>query len=412
MRAITSSGSLRRLFGISIAARLPLAMLTVGLTVHIQHLTGSFAAAGVVTAAYGLALGLGGPVLGRTIDRRGQTAVLVAAGVTGSLLLGAIAALPRGIPLAVPIALAFGVGVAAPPVDACLRALLPSLIADASALSAAYAFEAAILELTWVCGPPILLGVGALWSTGGALAAAAVVLLAFTLAFALQPASRGWKPAIVTERSRGGSLRAPGMRTLTLVLLGVGVLLGADEVALTAAARALDGTTAAAAPLLALWGAGSFIGGLIVTRFAGAQRSATGFVVWLGALAAGHLALIPAAGSAGALAATLLLAGVAISPAESAAYSMVDAVAPAGTVTEAFSWLLTALALGSALGAAAGGVLVERFGPAAGLGLGAGAGVLATLLAAARARTLTLEGPIRRSGAGTSACPTRPATRP
>ena len=49
------------------------------------------------------------------------------------------------------------------------------------------------------------------------------------------------------------------MRTLTIVLFAVGVLLGADEVAVTAAAKTLDSATAAA-PLFALWGAGSFVG--------------------------------------------------------------------------------------------------------------------------------------------------------
>ena len=53
-------------------------MLSIGLLVHAQHLTGSFAAAGVVTGVYAIALGVGGPLLGQLVDRRGQTLVLVA----------------------------------------------------------------------------------------------------------------------------------------------------------------------------------------------------------------------------------------------------------------------------------------------------------------------------------------------
>ena len=52
-------------------------MLSIGLLVHAQHLTGSFAAAGLVAGAYAVALGVGGPLLGRLVDRRGQTPVLL-----------------------------------------------------------------------------------------------------------------------------------------------------------------------------------------------------------------------------------------------------------------------------------------------------------------------------------------------
>ena len=39
-------------FALSIVARLPLPMLSIGLLVHTEHLTGSFAVAGVVTAVF------------------------------------------------------------------------------------------------------------------------------------------------------------------------------------------------------------------------------------------------------------------------------------------------------------------------------------------------------------------------
>ena len=74
---------------LSIVARLPLAMFSIGLLVHAQRLTGSFAAAGLVTAPYAVALGAGGPLLGRVVDRRGQTLVLVAAAGVSAVLLAA-----------------------------------------------------------------------------------------------------------------------------------------------------------------------------------------------------------------------------------------------------------------------------------------------------------------------------------
>ena len=376
------------MFATSILARLPLAMLSIGLLVHTRHLTGSFAAAGAVTGVYAIALGVGGPVLGQLVDRRGQTSVLLATATVAAALLVAIAVQPVGASLVVLIALAAGIGLAEPPVGACLRTQLPALLPDRSAVRAAYALEASVLELTYIFGPPLALCIGALWSTGAALAAGGVVLLLATTAFAAQPASRSWRPVPAQRRPRGGSLRAPAMRTLVIVLIAVGVLLGADEVAVVAAAKAL-GSTTAAAPLLAIWGVGSFAGGLLAGRLGGGARTAAGLALVLAALTAGHLALIPAAGSVVALGGVLLLAGATIAPTEATIYAMVEHATPAATMTEAFAWLATAMAVGGAVGAASTGLLVDRAGLTAGFALAGGAGALAVVTTMLRSRTIT-----------------------
>lgn len=389
MPAIVSTPAARRLFGISIAARLPLPMLSIGLLVHAQHLTDSLAAAGIVAAAYAVALGVGGPLLGGIVDRRGQTLVLVASAGVASGVLGTIAVLPVGAPLPALVALAAAIGLSTPPVAAGTRALIPGLLTDPGAARAAYAFEATATEITWIAGPPLALGIGALWSTGAALAAGGAVLLAGTVAFAAQPASRAWRPSGGAERPRGGSLRAPAMRTLVLVLLAVGTVFGAVEVAVTGAAEAL-GSTAAAGPLLGIWGAGSLVGGMIATRLGGAD-SAGGLLLVLGVLAAGHLALVGAAGSVLALAAVLVVAGAAIAPTFAIVYAMVDRVAPAGTATEAFAWLATATAIGGSVGAAAAGVIADHAGPAVAFALAGGAGVVAVVATLLRAGALGAE---------------------
>jgi predicted MFS family arabinose efflux permease len=393
MRSILKSAQIRRLFVLSITARLPLAMLSVGLVVHIQRLTGSFAAAGLTTAAYAVCEGIGGPLLGRLVDRGAQTLVLVTSAAFCSGLLLAIALVPARTPLALLVALAAGTGLATPPVGACLRSQLPTLLPDGDRLQAAYALETSLAELSWVAGPPLMLGVGALWSTGAALAVFGLVLLLATVGFAIEPASRAWRPQNVSARLRGGSLRSPAMRTLIFVLFCFGVLLGADEVAVTASAKTLEGSTGAAAPLFALWGAGSLIGGLIVARLGGGARSALGLVLWLGALTAGHLTLIPAAGSSLALAGVLFIAGATIAPTEASVYGLVEQAAPQGTATEAFAWLATAIAVGSAGGAAGAGALANHSGASAAYLLGAGAGALAALIAMTRVRRPQLSRP-------------------
>ena len=78
MASLRSFPGALRLAAVSIIARLPMAMLSIGLLVHVRHLTGSFAAAGIVAGAFAVSLGVGGPLLGRLVDRRGQTTVLLA----------------------------------------------------------------------------------------------------------------------------------------------------------------------------------------------------------------------------------------------------------------------------------------------------------------------------------------------
>jgi MFS family permease len=375
-----------RLFAISIVARLPLAMLSIALLVHTQRLTGSFGAAGLVTGVYAVALGAGGPLLGGLADRRGQTAVLLSSAVAGAGVLGVIAALRPGTPVAVLAGLAAVVGLASPPVGACLRTLLPRVLADPAAVRHAYAVDASASELTWIFGPPLALGIGALWSTGAALALAGLVLAGATAAFAAQPASRNWRPEPNFQRPRGGALQTPAMRTLVGVLLAVGVLFGAVEVGVAAAAGAL-GSTAAAGPLLGVWGAGSLAGGLLATRLGGAHRAA-GLTAVLAALAAGHLTLVVAAGGVYTLAAALFVAGAAIAPTYAMVYAMIEDAAPAGTVTEAFAWVATAVAIGAAAGAASAGALADHAGATAAFAMAAAAGGCAVLATVARSRTL------------------------
>jgi MFS family permease len=387
MNAISSTSGARRLLFISVVARLPLTMLSIGLLVHTEQLTGSFTAAGIIAGAYAVSLGVGGPLLGGLVDRRGQTAVLAWSAAAAALVVGTMALLPAGTPLPVLGVLSLLCGLATPPVNACVRALFPDLLEDADDVRAAYAIDASAVELTWISGPPLALGLGVLWSTAGALAVAGLVLLVGTAAFAAQPVSRSWRPQAMQRRSDGGALRAPALRTLVVALVAVGALFGAVEVAVAAATEA-GGSSAAAGPLLGIWGAGSLVGGLLAARTGGGAQSAAGLTLVLGALTAGHFALVPAAGSVLAMAAVLLVAGAAIAPAYASIYAMVERAAPDGTVTEAFSWLATATAIGASLGAAVAGALADGAGPEASFMLAAVAGAVATLILIVRAGTL------------------------
>jgi MFS family permease len=387
MHAITSTPGALRLFAISILARLPLPTFSIGLLVHTRHLTGSFAAAGLVAGLYGVGLGVGGPVLGRLVDRCGQTAVLLSAAAVSAGLLAAIGLAPAGAPVPALAVLAFGIGAASPPLGACVRTALPRLLPDPEAVRASYTLDATVSELTWILGPPLVLAAGVATSTGFALAASGALQLLATSAFAAEPASRGWRPAGDACVRPGGCLRSAAMRTLVLAMIAVGALFGAVEVGVTAASAGLGGA-ALAGPLLGLWGVGSLIGGIAAVRAGAGLSGASGLALVLGALACGHLLLVVASGSVLALAAVLVLGGIAIAPTYAVAYALVDDAAPAGTETEAFAWLGTAVQVGAALGSVVAGAAAEHAGPRAAFAFAAVAGAVALALVLGRASSL------------------------
>ncbi|HEY8684723.1 MAG TPA: hypothetical protein VIO57_03855, partial [Chloroflexota bacterium] len=66
--------------------------------------------------------------------------------------------------------------------------------------------------------------------------------------------------------------------------------------------------------------------------------------------------------------------------------------APAGTLTEAFAWLLAAVSIGTTAGSAVAGGLAQGAGPGAVFTFAAGAGVLAVLVTAVGSHTLGAAG--------------------
>src|SRR6516165_8803446 len=109
MKSLASSRAARNLFATSVLARLPDAMLGIGLMVHAQRLTGSFAIAGLVAGVYATAVGIGGPPLGQLVDRGEQTVVLLGSAVAAAALLGMAAILPTHPPIATLLLLGAGI---------------------------------------------------------------------------------------------------------------------------------------------------------------------------------------------------------------------------------------------------------------------------------------------------------------
>ena len=387
MLAVLRLPGVRSAFALSCLGRLHMGALSLLLILHTHDLTGSFARGGVVAGAYTLALGASNPVLARIVDRTGQGLMLRAGAVlsaTGSVVL---VLLPAGSSTLALAACAVVTGAAQPPLGACMRALWPQLTPP-ELRHTALSLEGVANEIVYIAGPVVIVGGIGSWSVPGALIACAAAAVIGNVAFSLHPASRAWRPVADVQRHVAGALRGGGVRVLMAVFALCGLGIGAVEVAVPATLEPL-GEEGLTGPLLGLWGIGSLIGGLAIAR-AGAAANPPRRLGWLlVAWGAAHAALALATGPA-SLAVLLLIAGVAIAPTIVDSNAMLDALAPPGTLTEAFTWTTAGMTAGVAAGAALAGALVESASPALALGVLSGGGVLAGLLVLAAAT-----GPLR-----------------
>jgi MFS family permease len=344
----------------SMLARLPFGMYALALVLYLAHERDSFAVAGLVDGAFGIGAAIGMPLQSRAIDRLGQRRVLLPLALVDAAATGGLVALTEaGAPTAALMGCALVGGFAIPNVGAALRALWPGLLRRREELlPAAFALDSVAIELLFTAGPLIAAAIIALVSPIAALALSAACTITGVALFVVQPPSRGWRPH-EQAGSHGalGALRSRGVRTLMLATLPIGFCFGAVEISLPAFAKQF-GAPEWAGVLLSVWAAASAIGGL--TYGARNWRLPIG-TVYLRLAALLPLGFLPAlaAPSIAVMAFLILPAGLLIAPLGAAGNQLVGQVAPAGAVTEAYAWPVTAMIGGFAIGTATGGALVE-----------------------------------------------------
>jgi len=381
--AVLRLPGVRSLFAFSCIGRLPMGALGLLMILVTHDRTDSFASGGLVAASYTIALGFSNPALARWVDRAGQTIVLRSGAVVSSAAMATFALLPESAGVGVLMACAAVAGAAQPPVGACMRSLWPVLTSDADLRHAAYSLEGAAGEIIYILGPVAIVGGIGAWSLHAALLACALAVLVGDLLFSLHPVSRGWRPPEHAERHLLGALRGPGVRVLIAAFALCGLAVGAVEVAVPALLEPL-GREKLTGLLLGLWGVGSLLTALLVARAGAASDPPRRLSVLLVAWGAAHAALALATGPV-SLAVLLLIAGASISPVMVYANGMLDHLAPAGTLAEAFTWTTTGLTAGIASGAALAGVLVESASPSTAFAVLGGGGILAAAIVRATA---------------------------
>jgi MFS family permease len=365
----------------TLTGRLPAGMTVVAIALALHGAGAPYTRIGLTTAAYAVAAAVGGPVLGRLVDRAGQPRVLLASASVAACGYVALAVAP-GNP-AVALAGAAVAGLAMPPLEPCLRSLWPDIVAPA-ALETAYALDSAAQQILYVAGPLLVAGVAAFGSPSIALWLAAGLGMLGTVTVATSVPARAWRAPVRAPGAGAGwlgPLRSPGLVLLLVAFAGTGWAIGAQNIFFVAYAQEHPGIPGGAGALLAL----AALAGLLGALGYGAVRwkAPTSTRTW--ALAVGMalcyllLLLVPSPGWMGAAA---FVSGLGLAPLLAAAFLLIAELAPAGTTTEAFAWLVTLFATGNALGSAVSGALVGGSLRAAALtavgGIAAGAVLLLT----------------------------------
>lgn len=348
------------------AARQPFAMLTLSLVLLVQHTTGSYGAAGAVAAATGVSMALFAPYSGRLADRHGQRAVLLPGVLVHALAGASLTALALAhAPLWALFTAAVPTGASVPQIGPMVRARWGVKLQDSPLMTTAAAFESVTDELTFVLGPLLATALcTAVAPSAGLLTEAALTLIGGVL-FAAQ---KGTQPPVATVThtrvEHDSALRVPGVRVLIVTFLGIGSVFGGMQVSLAAFTRSI-GEPGLNGVLYGIFAAGNMLSGIVFGAIAWKAAPQRRLVVGYAALALAASGLWTAH-SVVVLAALGLLVGMCIAPTLITGYTLVDALVPAGTRTEAFTWLTGAVALGQAAAVTVAGQLEDRLWGGAG----------------------------------------------
>lgn len=357
-------------FPIAFVARLPFAMMVVGVLTYVVSATGSVALGGLTSAAVGVGTVIAGPLIGDAVDRHGQRRVLVPLGLANSALLAAFPfVVSAGAPDWLMLLAALGIGVSAPQAAAMSRSRLIAIIGQRLSpnrrertFSRTMAYESAADETAFVIGPVVVGILAALIAPWAPIAGAAVLSFVFVTAFALHPTSRagaaaGDEPAEIAPARE--LLRAPVL-VLVAATFAVGMFFGSTLTSLTAF-MASQNDVDAASLLYGLMGVGSAVlalsAALLPARFALRWR----WMLFAGVLTAATLGFT-LSGSVSGVTVALCLMGLGVGPTLVTLFSLAGTRSPLGRSATVMTVLGSAMALAQSVAAAVTGAVAESVG--------------------------------------------------
>ena len=350
-------------FASAMTGRFAYPLVGLPMLLAVEEATGSFSAAGVATGAYGATAGFLAPARARVLDRYGRGRSLLAFAVLFGLSLLALALVTSqsASPLWSVIAAAVA-GAVAPPLGPTMRVVWASLTPSPATLRRALSLDAVLEEVLYLAGPALTGFILITISPSAALVIPAVLVVAGT---ALMVSAPGMRTGIETAAS--STTRAPATALLSerrfiallLPVLATGVVVGNLYVGVPALVGT-GGSTVAVGIVLALFSAGSAVGGLTYGGLrlkSSSQRQLlvlTTLLVVASSAASLTRSTIP-------LGIVVLLTGIFLSPVMIVAYFAANEFGGQTRQTESTTWVNTSHNVGAAAGSAAGGFLIEAW---------------------------------------------------
>ncbi|MGB4136819.1 MAG: MFS transporter [Microbacterium sp.] len=372
----SASPSLLRLagfpyFAIAFIARLPFAMMVVGVLTLAVTARGSIALGGLTSAAVGVGTACIGPLLGAAADRFGQRPVLLIVGVANALALVLfILTAYSSAPDSALLLSAFVIGATAPQVAPMSRSRLVTMITErmpegrhARVVGATMAYESAADETVFVFGPFLVGLLASLIAPWAPLAIGAGLTVVFVGAFALHPSGAHISAARQGDGAALGSARELFRAKLLVValgMLGVGYFFGAMLTSLTSF-MADRGHAEQAGLLYGVMGIGSAGLALGVTVLPARFTLRARWIAFSSILLAGTL-LLPFVRDVPGMCLALALMGIGIGPTLVTQYSFGAAHSPAGRSATVMTMLGASIVVGQSLGAAVTGQIAEDIG--------------------------------------------------
>ena len=349
--SLLKTSGVARIITAQLVARFPFGMLSLAFLLHVEQVTGSYAAAGLVLAAASVGQAAAGPLTSRWMGVWGMRPVLTLTLVVCAVTVTAVALIEMPVPGYMAFALV--AGLSTPPIQPAVRTIYPKMV-NSKQLTPLFSLDASAQEIIWILGPVITTFISTQVGTDwGILVAVVIMVLGGTWFISSPEVGRVRIPR--SKRKLGQVLKRPPVLLATVVgflLIGACAAVEAGVVA-TFGHDGLD-----AGIVLGIFSLGSLAGGLTLGHipigpWALARRM---FIVLVGMAASIFFS------NAILLSITLFVAGIGIAPALTVLFAMVSASVKFSDTAEAYGWVGTGQLIGAALGSAVAGLLIDQNG--------------------------------------------------
>jgi MFS family permease len=350
-RDLLRTPGVARIIAAQLTARFPFGMLSLAFLLHIEQVTGSYGAAGLVLAATSIGQAIAGPLTSRWMGVWGIRKVLLLTLVVCAVSVTTIALVPMSVPAYMAVGLV--AGLSTPPVQPAVRTIYPKLVTSQQ-LTPLFSLDASAQEIIWVLGPVVTTFVSTQVGTVWGIVLAAAIMIVGCLWFISSP-EVGRVRIPRSRRKLGQVLKRPPVLLATVVGF---LLIGACSAVEAGVVATFGHDGLEAGIVLAIFSVGSLAGGLALGHtpigpYALARRI---FIVFAG-LAVASLFL-----NAWWLSVTLFVAGIGIAPALAVLFAIVSASVKFSDTAEAYGWVGTGQLIGAAMGSAAAGFLIDGSG--------------------------------------------------